>query len=330
MSDPRAPRRILITGATGFIGAAVVTPLRKRFAESSLGALVRSDRSAAAANAAGLTPIRADLADPPERLAAAIHSYAPDTLLHLAAEIASSRDTTAIQRTNVEGTRRLGDAVRTLTGFGCFLYVSTVVTGDAGGRVLVEDGPFPLETDYGRAKHEGERILRAMGVPLVTVRPSHVYGPGGWFAGIVTDMRRGLFRVPGRGDNWWDVVHVDDVAAAIVLATTAPAGSAFHVADDEPVRMNDFFQEVARLCGKQSVGHAPLFLARLLRGKGAVAAAVRSARSSNARLKAELGWTPLYPNYRLGLAATMDALARAARPRPTVELEGSSARPERD
>jgi nucleoside-diphosphate-sugar epimerase len=119
--------------------------------------------------------------------------------------------------------------------------------------------------------------------------------------------------VPGRGDNWWDVVHVDDVASSLVTAlAAAPPRTIFHVVDDEPVRMNDFFQETARLCGRHRVGHAPVFLARLLRGKGAVAAALRSARSSNARLKTELGWTPRYPNYRAGLAATIEALSRRA------------------
>src|SRR5213593_4230030 len=100
MSEQRDSRRILITGATGFIGAAAIRPLRERFAGAALGALVRSDRSAASVTAAGLTPVLADLADPPGKVAAAVHGFAPDTLLHLAAEIASSRDTAAIQRTN--------------------------------------------------------------------------------------------------------------------------------------------------------------------------------------------------------------------------------------
>ena len=310
--DARAPRRILITGATGFIGQATIPALRARYPEAVLGGLARSERSAAALAQQHLTPVRGDLGGTAETLTAGVRGFAPEAIVHLAAEIASSRDTAAIQRTNIEGTRRLADIARQLDGFRCFLYTSTVVTGDAGGRVLTEEGPFPLETDYGRAKHEGERILADLRVPTVVLRPSHVYGPGGWFAHLVTDMRRGLFRVPGRGDNWWDVVHVDDVASALALALAAPAGSAFHVVDDEPVRMNDFFQELARLMGKRGVGHAPLFLARLLRGKGAVAAAVRSARSSNARLKRELGWQARYPDYRAGLAATLTALERAA------------------
>ena len=286
--------------------------LRARFPEAVLGGLVRSERSAAALSSHHLIPVRGDLGAASETLTAGVRAFAPDAIVHLAAEIASSRDTAAIQRTNVEGTRRLAEIARELDGFRCFLYASTVVTGDAGGRVLTEDGAFPLETDYGRAKHEGERILRDLHVPTVVVRPSHVYGPGGWFAHIVTDLRRGLFRVPGRGDNWWDVIHVDDVASALALALGAPPGSVFHVVDDEPVKMDDFFQETARLAGKRGVGHAPLFLARLLRGKGAIAAAVRSARSSNARLKAELGWTPRFPDYRTGLAATFATLGGAA------------------
>ncbi len=310
--DVRPPRRILVTGATGFIGQATIPALRARFPEAVLGGLARSERSAAALAERHLTPVRGDLGGAPETLTAGVRGFAPEAIVHLAAEIASSRDTMAIHRTNIDGTRRLAEIARELDGFRCFLYASTVVTGDAGGRVLTEEGPFPLETDYGRAKHEGERILAELRVPTVIVRPSHVYGPGGWFAHLVTDMRRGLFRVPGSGDNWWDVVHVDDVASALALALAAPAGAAFHVVDDEPVRMNDFFQEVARLMGKRAVGHAPLFLARLLRGRGAVAAAVRSARSSNARLKRELGWQPQYPDYRGGLAATFAALGRAA------------------
>jgi nucleoside-diphosphate-sugar epimerase len=310
--DARPPRRILVTGATGFIGQATIPALRARFPEAVLGGLARSERSAAELAEQHLTPVRGDLGGTLETLAAGVRGFAPEAIVHLAAEIASSRDTTAIQRTNVEGTRRLAEITREIDGFRCFLYASTVVTGDAGGRVLTEEGPFPLETDYGRAKHEGERILAELHVPTVVVRPSHVYGPGGWFAHLVTDIRRGLFRIPGSGDNWWDVVHVDDVASALTLALAAPAGSAFHVVDDEPVRMNDFFQEVARLMGKSGVGHAPLFLARLLRGKGAVAAAVRSARSSNARLKRELGWELRYPDYRVGLAATLTTLGRAA------------------
>ncbi len=81
------------------------------------------------------------------------------------------------------------------------------------------------------------------GLPAVVIRPSHVYGPGGWYQHeLIAQLRRpGRFAVIGSGENLWDVVHVDDVAAAFVLAVEAAApGSLYHVADDEPITFYDF------------------------------------------------------------------------------------------
>ena len=62
------------------------------------------------------------------------------------------------------------------------VFSSTVVTGDARGELLSEDRPLPVETPYGRSKQEGERLVLESGLPAVVIRPSHVYGPGGWYA----------------------------------------------------------------------------------------------------------------------------------------------------
>ena len=73
---------------------------------------------------------------------------------------------------------------------------------------------------YGRSKQEGERLVRESGMHGVIVRPGHVYGPGGWYAEeFVRRLQQpGRFAVIGRGDNLWDVVHVDDVAVALAEA----------------------------------------------------------------------------------------------------------------
>ena len=82
------------------------------------------------------------------------------------------------------------------------------------------------------------------GPPAVVVRPSHVYGPGGWYGEeLVPRLRQpGRFAVIGSGANLWDVVHVEDVAAAILLAVgdDAANGRVYHVADDEPITYYDF------------------------------------------------------------------------------------------
>ena len=60
----------------------------------------------------------------------------------------------------------------------------------------------------------------------------------------------GRFAVVGPGDNWWDVVHVDDVAGAFVTALEqAPPGALYHVADDDPITLYDFVALTAEALG---------------------------------------------------------------------------------
>jgi nucleoside-diphosphate-sugar epimerase len=236
--------------------------------------------------------------------------------MHLAAEIASQRSEQKVMEVNVEGTRRLVAACagEDPAAGARMVFASTVVTGDAHGALLSEDQPLPVETPYGRAKQEGERLVLSSGLPAVVVRPSHVYGPGGWYAQeLVSRLRQpGRFAVIGSGRNLWDVVHVDDVVAALIAAAEqAQPGSVYHVADDEPITYYDFMALTARELGVGPPRRIPAPLARAVAGSNAVDAVVRSARSSNAKLKRELGWTPRFPTAREGVP---DAIARLRRP----------------
>jgi nucleoside-diphosphate-sugar epimerase len=235
--------------------------------------------------------------------------------LHLAAEIASQRNGARIEDVNVTGTRRLLDACLARTGDPAagprFVFSSTVVTGDARGALLSEDTPLPVETPYGRAKQEGERMVLGSGLPAVVIRPSHVYGPGGWYGlELVPRLRApGRFAVIGSGANLWDVVHVEDVATALLLAATAEAatGRVYHVVDDEPISFYDFMALSASELGVGPPRRIPAALARVVAGRNAVEAVVRSARSCNERIKRELGWQPSFPTARQGVP---DAVAR--------------------
>jgi nucleoside-diphosphate-sugar epimerase len=301
--------RTFVTGASGFIGRVLSARLLERGHEVS--ALVRR----AGSEPEGTRALVGDLADGPG-LAETIAAERPDCVIHLAAEIASQRNGRKLHAVNVEGTARLLDACRGIAGSGPsgagprFVFASTVVTGDAHGAVLSEEEPLPVQTPYGRSKQEAERLVFESGLPAVVVRPSHVYGPGGWYAQeLVPRLRQpGRLAVIGRGENLWDVVHVDDVVAALLLAAeTASPGSTYHVVDDEPITFYDFMALTADALGVGPPRRVPVALARLIAGRNAVAAVVRSARSSNAKIKRELGWTPRYPNAREGVA---DAVAR--------------------
>ena len=214
--------------------------------------------------------------------------------MHLAAEIASQRDADKIHEVNVEGTRRLVEAAQAAR-VKRFVFASTVVTGEANGRVLREDEPLPVETAYGRSKQEGERLVRESEMHGVIVRPGHVYGPGGWYAEeFVRRLQQpGRFAVIGRGDNLWDVVHVDDVAVALADAVgRAPDGAVYHVADDEPLTYYDFVKLTADALGVGPPRRIPAGIARAGRGPrpghggGALGAHVERAREAGAEVGA--------------------------------------------
>lgn len=302
--------RTLVTGASGFIGQVLCGQLLERGHQVS--ALVRR----AGSEPAGTTAVRGDLRDG-AGLAAAVAAERPECVFHLAAEIASQRSARKVSEVNVEGTARLVQACQALapgdpSAAPRIVFASTVVTGDARGELLTEDSELPVQTPYGRAKQEGERLILASGLPAVVVRPSHVYGPGGWFAHeLVTRLRGpGRLAVIGRGRNMWDVVHVHDVASALVLAGEQPsAGAIYHVVDDQPITYFDFMALTARELGVGPPRRIPASVARLVAGRSAVAAVIRSARSSNAKIKQQLGWTPRFPSAAEGVA---DAVARLA------------------
>jgi nucleoside-diphosphate-sugar epimerase len=304
--------RILVTGASGFIGRALCVRLQQDGHE--VDALVRRAGSEPPGTRARLS----DLGDA-TRMTELLAEARPDCVVHLAAEIASQRSERKVREVNVEGTRRLLDACLALAGPDPssgprIVFCSTVVTGDARGELLSEQAQLPVQTPYGRSKQEGERMILSSGLPAVVIRPSHVYGPGGWYAEeLIARLRSpGRFAVVGGGENLWDVVHVDDVVSALVLALAdAPSGSTYHVADDEPISFYDFMALTADSLGIGPPRRIPAALARLVAGSNAVDAAVRSARSSNAKIKRELGWQPRFPTAREGVPAAVAELAGA-------------------
>ena len=288
--------KAFVTGASGFVGRAVCAELLAR--GHQVTALVRRPGS----EPAGTIAVQGDLthADP---VSQALQDAAPDCVIHLAAEIATQRDLAKIEEVNVHGTSRLIGACETATD-ARLIFMSTVVTGDAGGALLNEESELPVQTEYGRSKQRGEELVRESGLHGVILRPSHIYGAGGWYAAELVKRLRapGRLVVIGSGRNWWDVVRVEDVATACVdAAERAPDGAVYHVADDEPITQYDFVALTAQALGVGKPRRVPMWLASIVSGADPARAVVRSARSSNARIKRELGWAPRFPSAQQGV-----------------------------
>ena len=256
-------------------------------------------------------PLDIDLVSP--NLKEVLKPIKIDGVFHLAAEIATQRKKDLVWQTNHMGTKNLYEALQSHEELQKFIFSSTVVVGEAHGKVLTEDDILNVETEYGKTKQASEKLLieahKENKFPVCIIRPSHIYGNGGWFSGMIKDIRKGLFKIPGDGKNFWDVVHVDDVVAAlIVLFKSGQDGQIYHVVDDTPTTMGDFFQEVGKLLGKKKIGHVPIWLANIIKGKDPILAGIRSAKSSNKKLRS-LGWNPQYVDYRSGLNSVFSELS---------------------
>ena len=179
-------------------------------------------------------------------------------------------------------------------------------------QLLEESSALPVETAYGRSKQEGESLLSESPLEGVVLRPSHVYGPGGWFEERVPRPPAGAGALRGdrHGRNLWDVVRDVDVATAFGLAVDEAApGSTYHVVDDEPIAYCDFVAQIAEELGTGPPRRVPAWVARIVAG----ADPVRRGNPLGAVLQradqAGAGMGPEFPTAERGIRDAVAAIA---------------------
>ena len=249
--------RVFLTGGTGFLGSEVARLLRAR--GDAVRALVRDPSRADHLVALGCELFEGDLSDE-ARLAEACRGAG--AVVHSAAVYAvgvpESRRAELVDA-NVGGTERvLGAALS--EGVPRAVHVSTVaVFGDTGGEVADETWQRTASTFtsvYEQTKacaHRRAQEIAARGLPLVTVLPGVVYGPGdpSTFGELVTQLLDGRLPALPFPDLGVTPVHRDDVAAGIVLALDKGVPGQSYVLAGEPVRMRELVAELADVAGRR-------------------------------------------------------------------------------
>jgi len=294
---------VFVTGAGGFIGSEIVRQLVA--AGHDVVGLVLSPRKAEKVRSFGAIPILGDVRDPTV-LARGVS--AAEAVVHLALPRAGEKRSEDANEINTRGTDSLLETCRDLT------LTSFVLASGAGGiyrhgpgdwvdESTPEDPWTPATRDRFAIDESIRRAHREWGLPATILRPPIVYGVGSGFRDYFLDLlRRGIFRVVGDGAYYVNLVHVEDCARAYRLALEgSAAGDTFIVVDDEPVRMREFIDFLAREMGRRPPGQVPAFLAKLLAGRDAVNILTRSVRFRNDKIKARLGWSPKYTTYREGI-----------------------------
>lgn len=261
--------RVFLTGGTGFIGGEVARLLRSRGDE--VRALVRNPAKATALRELGCELVAGNLSD---EAALTEACRGVDAVVHGAAlyEVGVPADRrAAMVDTNVCGTERvLGAALA--AGVGKAVYISTVaVFGNTGGLVADEGWVRPDDGSYTSVYEETKVLahrraheIAARGLPLVTVQPGVVYGPGDTSAvgDLLQRFLAGSLPALPFPELGVTPVHRDDVAAGVLLALDKGVPGESYVLAGTPVRMRELLAELAAVSGRRVPRTLPTVLVR--------------------------------------------------------------------
>jgi nucleoside-diphosphate-sugar epimerase len=131
---------------------------------------------------------------------------------------------------------------------------------------------------------------------------------------MLEPVRKGRFPIVGDGGGMTSFVHLEDAAAATVLAIEHGRPGIYNVCDDEPAPARDWLPFMAQTLGAKPPRRVPALLARILAGGAAVLIATEARAASNAKARRELGWELRYPSWRQGFPAVYGAPARDVPP----------------
>jgi nucleoside-diphosphate-sugar epimerase len=280
--------------------------------------------------AAGAVPVQADVLDG-TRLAQALAGMSADAVI---SELTSLKkaplrhsDMTGTNQLRVAGTANLLAAAHQV-GARRFITQSIVLGygfGDWGGRVLTEADPFAppgrgqFEEHLAALRACESAVLGTAGIEGIALRYGFFYGPGPGCDALVTALRRRQVTLTlASGVLPW--VYIEDAAAATLAALEhGSPGSAYNIADDEPVSTSALYTAIAEAVGAPRPLSIPGWLVTAAPyAKSLIAGGLRV---SSDKAKAELGWKPQVPTYRTG----MQLLASYYKPTPPLPVACSAA-----
>jgi 2-alkyl-3-oxoalkanoate reductase len=173
-----------------------------------------------------------------------------------------------------------------------------------GGRVKTEEDP--LDSSPPKATREAQAAMRYLD-QAVTAAGGIALRYGGFYGaandGLVEPVRKRQFPIVGDGGGVFSFIHLEDAAAATVLALEHDGPAIYNIVDDEPAPVREWLPVLANALGAKPPRHVPVWLARLIGGELAVIIGTESHGASNAKAKRELGWTLRYPSWRQGFVA---------------------------
>jgi nucleoside-diphosphate-sugar epimerase len=311
--------RILVTGATGFIGSEVA----RQLAAAGLRPRLMARRPSRAPLVGDIDAefVHGDLLVP-DSLDAAVQGC--DAIIHLGGR-ASFEPARVLMPTFVAGTRSLADAAAR-HGVRRMVFGSSLLVHAPSAAPVTMTTPAAPVIDYGRVKLQMERELAARPeLSVASIRLPHVYGAGDQ---LFENVRRGVMLVPGRSNPPFSHLHVHDAARVLIAAALGTWEGALGIGDRDPAGWDRFLGELQRRLPRLVILRLPAALAltgtammRLIRSRlntpdvytpDTVRAWNMSLWVDPDLLWGDLGLEPEVPDFMAGIPRSLDELVDRA------------------
>jgi 2-alkyl-3-oxoalkanoate reductase len=299
--------RILVIGASGAIGRRLIPQLAE--AGHQVTGTSRAAANATLLRALGAEPAVLDALDPAAVLAT-VAAARPGAIIYQATDLAGrglsrnmDRGFAPTNRLRTTGTDNVLAAAREANvpkiiaqSFAPFRYAPAGGPAKDETEPLVSDPPATARMSFAAMAHVDEAVTAAGGIAL---RYGGFYGEED---AMVKAVRKRQFPLIGDGGGIMSFIHLDDAAAATVLALEADGPAIYNVTDDEPAPMREWLPALAAAVGARPPRRVPAWLAGALMGK-TLSLITEGRGAANGKARKELDWTLRYPSWRDGFVA---------------------------
>lgn len=321
--------KVFVAGATGVLGRRLV-PLLVEAGHEVTG-MTRAPGKVERLRRLGATPVVADALDA-AGVATAVAEAAPDVVVHELTALSGSldprhydRDLAATNRLRTEGTDHLLAAARA-AGVPRFVAQGfagwTLARGE--GPVATEDDPpepdppAPFRRTFAALGHLEDAVTGADWTEGIVLHYGGFYGPGTSLsldpvgehvAGILARK----FPLVGDAGGYWSFLHIDDAAAATLVAVERGGRGVYNIVDDDPAPVREWLPFLAETLGAPPPRRIPRWLARILAGEAVTVMMTEVRGASNAKAKRALEWRPSYASWRRGFVEGLRSGGMGAR-----------------
>ncbi len=252
--------KALVTGANGFTGSHLVKALQKR-GDSVVGLVRKSSNLDRLANCQ-IDLVYGDITDR-DALTRAMQGV--DTVFHTAAYVELGLvNTIEMERVNVEGTRAVLEAAQSVS-ISKLVYCSTIgIFGDTQGTAIDETFQRTqkyFSSAYDRTKYDAQQLVdhaATQGFPVVSVMPSGIFGVDDpHFMPVLDTFLKGRLKVWAGGQRITGIVHVDDLAAAMLLAAEQGQIGEYYIISSGDLTTREMFEIFSQETGISAPADAP-------------------------------------------------------------------------